>query len=99
MQRFDVGHFHLSSNYWPFGTKHYWHAWADWYPMAQPEVHVYLCIGPNSGIIDGSLHKGKTHVPKSSSNVGGKRAAHASESPTPPTLRTSTRIYLNNAIV
>lgn len=68
MQRFDVGHFHLSSNYWPFGTKHYWHAWADWYPMARPEVHVYLCIGPNSGIIDGSLHKGKTRAPKSSSS-------------------------------
>jgi hypothetical protein len=32
-------------------------------------------------------------------NVGGKRAAHASESPTPPTLRTSTDVYLNNAIV
>jgi hypothetical protein len=29
-------------------------------------------------------------------NVGGKRAAHASESPTPPTLRTSTT-QINNA--
>jgi hypothetical protein len=32
-------------------------------------------------------------------NVFYKRAAHASESPTPPTLRTSTDVYLNNAIV
>ena len=32
-------------------------------------------------------------------NVGGKRVAHASESPTPPTLRTSTDVYLNNAIM
>jgi hypothetical protein len=34
--------------------------------------------------------------PEKFSNVGGKRAAQASERRTPPNLRTSTDVYLNN---
>jgi hypothetical protein len=38
------------------------------------------------------------HAPKII-NVPGKRVAQASESRTPPTLRTSMSVYLNNVII